>query len=111
MNDTYTRKEFAESYSVRGYGRKKDALKWLDENGIEIAHKDIYKKTLIGIGEMEKLMGKEQFRSILGQYVTKPHGKLTLVPESDRRKAIEREKRTLETDLYIRNRSGRERER
>ena len=28
-----------------------------------------------------------------------------------RRKAIECEKRTLETDLYIRNRSGRERER
>ena len=27
------------------------------------------------------------------------------------RKEIEREKRTLETDLYIRNRSGRERER
>ena len=51
-------------------------------------YKDIYKKTLIGIGEMEKLMGKEQFRSILGQYVTKPHGKLTLVPESDRREAV-----------------------
>ena len=50
-------------------------------------YKDIYKKTLIGIGEMEKLMGKEQFRSILGQFVTKPHGKLTLVPESDRREA------------------------
>ena len=33
-------------------------------------------------------MGKEQFRSILGQYVTKPHGKLTLVPESDRREAV-----------------------
>ena len=28
-----------------------------------------------------------------------------------RRKEIEREKRTLDTDLYIRNRSGRERER
>lgn len=51
-------------------------------------YKDIYKKTLIGIGETEKLMGKEQFRSILGQYVTKPHGKLTLVPESDRREAV-----------------------
>ena len=51
-------------------------------------YKDIYKKTLIGIGELEKLMGKDQFRSILGQYVTKPHGKLTLVPESDRREAV-----------------------
>ena len=44
MNDTYTRKEFAESYSMRGYGRKKDALKWLDENGIEIAHESAFEK-------------------------------------------------------------------
>ena len=44
MNDTYTREEFAESYSVRGYGRKKDALKWLDENGIEIAHESAFEK-------------------------------------------------------------------
>ena len=51
-------------------------------------YRDIYRKTLIGIGEMEKLMGKEQFRNVLGQYVTKPQGKLTLVPESDRREAV-----------------------
>lgn len=49
---------------------------------------DIYKKTLIGITEMERLMGKEQFRTILGPYVYKPHGKLTLVPDSDKREAI-----------------------
>lgn len=49
---------------------------------------DIYKKTLIGITEMERLMGKEQFRTILGSYVYKPHGKLTLVPDSDKREAI-----------------------
>lgn len=44
MNDTYTRTEFAESYSMRGYGRKEDALKWLDENGIEIAHESEFEK-------------------------------------------------------------------
>ena len=44
MNDTYTRTEFAASYSMRGYGRKKDALKWLDENGIEIAHESAFEK-------------------------------------------------------------------
>ena len=49
---------------------------------------DIYKKSLIGITEMERLMGKEQFRSVLGSYVYKPHGKLTLVPESDKREPV-----------------------
>ena len=33
-------------------------------------------------------MGKEQFRSVLGSYVYKPHGKLTLVPESDKREPV-----------------------
>ena len=49
---------------------------------------DIYKKSLIGITELERLMGKEQFRSVLGSYVYKPHGKLTLVPESDKREPV-----------------------
>lgn len=51
-------------------------------------YKDIYKRSLIGIGEMEKLMGKDRFREILGPLVVKPKGKLTLVPESDKREAI-----------------------
>ena len=37
MQDTYTADEFATCYSMRGYGRKKDALKWLRENCIETA--------------------------------------------------------------------------
>ena len=51
-------------------------------------YKDIYKKSLIGIGEMERLMGKEEFKKVLGRLIYKPQGKLTLVPISDPRKAI-----------------------
>ena len=51
-------------------------------------YQDIYKKSLIGIGEMERLMGKEDFQRILGAFVYKPQGKLTLVPESDKREEI-----------------------
>lgn len=51
-------------------------------------YKDIYKKSLIGIGEMERLMGKDEFKKVLGRLVYKPQGKLTLVPTSDPRKAI-----------------------
>ena len=49
---------------------------------------DIYKTSLIGVTEMEKLMGKRDFAEILGQLVDKPHGKPTLVPDSDKRPEI-----------------------
>jgi len=51
-------------------------------------YKDIYKKSLIGIGDMERLMGKATFKEVLGHLVYKPQGKLTLVPISDKRPAI-----------------------
>jgi hypothetical protein len=49
---------------------------------------DIYKKTLIGITEMEKLLGKKKFTEVLGRLVYKPQGKLTLAAESDKREAV-----------------------
>ncbi|MCD7752237.1 MAG: DUF2800 domain-containing protein [Lachnospiraceae bacterium] len=49
---------------------------------------DIYKRSLIGITEMERLMGKKEFAQVIGPLVYKPAGKLTLVPESDKREAI-----------------------
>lgn len=67
--------------------------KYTDEAAVAQAaigagYKDIYKKSLISITEMEKLMGKKQFSEILGSFITKPQGKPTLVPASDKRKAI-----------------------
>ena len=44
-------------------------------------YSDIYKKNLISVTEMEKLMGKKKFKDILGFLVEKPRGKLTLVSE------------------------------
>lgn len=37
MDDTYYPAEFASCFSRRGYGKKKDALKWLAENNMQIA--------------------------------------------------------------------------
>ena len=34
-------------------------------------------------------MGKEAFKEILGQFVTKPAGKLTLVPDTDKRPEVD----------------------
>jgi len=49
---------------------------------------DIYKRSLVTITEMERLMGKQEFTRILGHLVYKPQGKVTLVPDSDKREAI-----------------------
>jgi len=71
----------------------KSNRKYTDEEDVAEAAKkagytDIFKSTLIGIAEMEKLMGKKKFQEILGNFVYKPEGKVTLVPESDKREAI-----------------------
>ena len=52
---------------------------------VKAGYKDIYKKSLITITEMEKLMGKKTFAEVLGGLVVKPQGKPTLVnPRSSR---------------------------
>ena len=50
--------------------------------------KDPFEKKLLGVTALEKLLGKSRFNEILGQYVVKPQGKPTLVPESDKREPI-----------------------
>jgi hypothetical protein len=37
---------------------------------------------------MSSLIGKKRFEELLGNYIEKPQGKPTLVPESDKRPAI-----------------------
>lgn len=68
--------------------RKYTDVAEVEEAAKAAGYTDIYKKELIGITEMEKLMGKKQFNEILGKLVYKPSGKVTLVPETDKREAI-----------------------
>jgi len=51
-------------------------------------YSDIYKQSLIGITEMEKLLGKKRFQELLADLIEKPGGKPTLVPDSDKRKPM-----------------------
>lgn len=49
----------------------------------------IYKpKELISVSDAEKLVGKQGFRAILGQFCTQPEGAPALVPESDKRLSL-----------------------
>lgn len=43
---------------------------------------------LLGVTAMTTLLGRKQFNDILGGLITKPQGKPTFVPESDKRPAI-----------------------
>ena len=52
---------------------------------------DIYKQSLLGIGEMEKKLGKNVFRELLQHLIEKPDGAPTLVPENDKREALNRD--------------------
>lgn len=67
--------------------------KYTDEEAVITAAKaagfsDIFKQSLLPITDMEKYMGKDNFKEILGKLVYKPAGKPTLVPVSDKRPAI-----------------------
>ena len=56
---------------------------------VQNGYTDLYKQTLITLTEFEKMMGKKKFNELLGAYVTKPPGKLALVPESDPREPVD----------------------
>ena len=68
--------------------RKFSDPKAVEQAAREAGYTDIYNKTLITLTAFEKLMGKETFQEILGKYVEKPKGKLTLVPVSDKRPEV-----------------------
>ena len=68
--------------SVRRYTSEAEVIKAATEAG----YTDIYKTTLLGVGDLEKRMGRKKFSEVLGKYVVKPVGAPQLVPESDPRK-------------------------
>ena len=73
-----------EGRSVRKY---RDEVK-VAETAKEHGYTDIYRQSLIPMTEMQKLMGKSTFEEILGDLIYKPPGKLTLVPNTDKRPAV-----------------------
>ena len=66
--------------------------KYTDEDAVartvETAGFDPYEKKLLGITAMSQALGKKKFEELLGGLVYKPPGKPALVPESDKRPAM-----------------------
>lgn len=60
------------------------AAQKLREHGLE----DNQMYTLKGIGDLEAVVGKKALSELLGDLIIKPQGKPTLVPESDKRPAL-----------------------
>ncbi|MBP3759366.1 MAG: DUF2800 domain-containing protein [Clostridiales bacterium] len=55
---------------------------------VENAGYDPYERKVLGITAMTSLLGKKKFEELLGGMITKPPGKPTLVPNSDKRPAL-----------------------
>lgn len=89
-------KNFALEQAVRGKqwpGWKvvegRSNRKYTDEGAVAQVVKNAgynpYDENIIGITNMTKMLGKEKFNELLGDFVERPQGKPTLVPEDDNR--------------------------
>ena len=76
--------KLVESTTKRKYANEDAVVEAANAAG----YTDIFRKSLIPITEMEKLMGKKTFNEVLGKLVEKPKGKPMLVPASDSHPAI-----------------------
>lgn len=84
--EKYTGWKIVEGRSNRKYKDESGVVKALVGHGFDEAM--LYERKLYGITAMEKLVGKKKLGEILGDLIVKPAGKPVLVPESDKREAI-----------------------
>lgn len=75
--------KLVEGRSNRKYTNEAAVIQAVSEAGF-----DPYEKKLLGITALQKLLGKTRFDELLTGFIEKPQGKPTLVPESDKRPAM-----------------------
>lgn len=73
---------------VEGRSNRRYTNDALVANAVESIGFDPYEHKVLGVTAMQKLLGKSRFDELLAVYIEKPQGKPTLVPESDKRPAI-----------------------
>ena len=73
---------------VEGRSNRKYTSEAVVAATVERAGFDPYEKKVLGVTAMQKLLGKSRFEELLAPYIEKPQGKPTLVPDSDKRPAM-----------------------
>ena len=75
--------KLVEGRSNRRYTNEAAVTQTVKEAGF-----DPFEHKLLGITAMQRMLGKARFDELLTAYIEKPQGKPTLVPESDKRPAM-----------------------
>ena len=75
--------KLVEGRAVRKYRNEDEVVRAVCEAGF-----DPFEKKVLGITAMQKLLGKARFDELLSGLITKPKGKPTLAPDSDKRPAV-----------------------
>ena len=78
--------KLVEGRSNRKLGDEKKVVEAMVEAGYDDA--ELYTRSLISLTAMEKAYGKKEIGKVLGDLITKPPGKPTLAPASDKREAF-----------------------
>lgn len=78
--------KLVEGRSIRKYVDENKVARTLIDAGFD--EYKIYLKSLLNISAMEKAIGKHKFNELLKDLIEKPSGKLTLVPDTDKRQEI-----------------------
>ena len=73
---------------VEGRSNRKYTSEAVVAATVEGAGYDPYERKVMGVTAMQKMLGKSRFEELLAPYIEKPQGKPTLVPESDKRPAM-----------------------
>jgi len=81
-------KEWSGWKLVEGRSNRKYTSEALVAATVEGAGFDPYERKVLGVTAMQKMLGKSRFEELLAPYIEKPQGKPTLVPESDKRPAM-----------------------
>lgn len=78
--------KLVEGRTVRRYGDADAVAARLVSHGLN--ESQIYERALVTITALEKILGKKKFADLLGDLLVRSDGKPTLVPEADKRPAL-----------------------
>ena len=77
--------KMVEGRSLRRWSNEKEVSKKLEAS---LDEDDVWQRKLVTVAQAEKLIGKKEFVELFADDVSRPTGKPTIAPESDKREAL-----------------------